>query len=114
MPIPQALTSKRWDVIVIVIGTGIGGATIGHALASAGGRILFLEKGRSQTVGYQDSIAGDYADKYFERGAAQLAETSRDVQWRAGRYWRGIWGSNSKCVQESGRSGGEICAAKGV
>lgn len=35
--------SSEWDVIVI--GTGMGGATVGHALASKGFSVLFLEKG---------------------------------------------------------------------
>jgi choline dehydrogenase-like flavoprotein len=39
-----------WDVIVI--GTGMGGATVGYSLASQGFRVLFLEKGR------QDVVAG--------------------------------------------------------
>src|SRR5690242_21629036 len=32
-----------WDVIVV--GAGMGGATLGHALAQAGHRVLFVEKG---------------------------------------------------------------------
>ena len=32
-----------WDAIVV--GTGLGGATIGHRLAAAGHRVLFLEQG---------------------------------------------------------------------
>ncbi len=35
--------SVRWDVIVV--GTGVGGATIGYALAQKGLKVLFLEKG---------------------------------------------------------------------
>ena len=34
---------QLWDAIVI--GTGVGGATIGHALARLGRRVLFIEKG---------------------------------------------------------------------
>jgi len=37
-----------WDAIVI--GTGMGGATVGYRLASQGFRVLFLEKGRSNVV----------------------------------------------------------------
>jgi choline dehydrogenase-like flavoprotein len=37
--------TKLWDVAVV--GTGIGGATLGHALAKAGASVLFLEKGTS-------------------------------------------------------------------
>lgn len=40
------VTGKNWDVIVI--GTGMGGATAGYALAVAGFSVLFLEKGRSE------------------------------------------------------------------
>jgi choline dehydrogenase-like flavoprotein len=36
-------TSVAWDVIVV--GTGVGGATIGNALAQTGRKVLFLEKG---------------------------------------------------------------------
>ena len=35
---------QLWDVIVV--GTGMGGATVGHALAKRGLSVLFLEKGR--------------------------------------------------------------------
>jgi choline dehydrogenase-like flavoprotein len=35
--------SRDWDVIVI--GTGVGGATVGHSLALRGFSVLFLEKG---------------------------------------------------------------------
>ncbi len=37
------LTETRWDAIVI--GTGIGGGTLGRALAEAGQKVLFLERG---------------------------------------------------------------------
>ena len=34
-----------WDVIIV--GTGMGGATAGHALARQGLKVLFVDKGRS-------------------------------------------------------------------
>ncbi|MCA0940369.1 GMC family oxidoreductase [Salipiger pacificus] len=37
------LSETRWDAIVI--GTGIGGGTLGRALAEAGQKVLFLERG---------------------------------------------------------------------
>lgn len=37
------LPDQNWDVIVI--GTGIGGGTVGRALAEAGKKVLFVEKG---------------------------------------------------------------------
>lgn len=41
-PLPEGL-GRLWDTIVV--GTGIGGATIGHALARAGREVLFCEAG---------------------------------------------------------------------
>jgi choline dehydrogenase-like flavoprotein len=40
---PALAASQEWDVIII--GTGIGGATVGHSLALGGLSVLFLEKG---------------------------------------------------------------------
>ncbi|MGE3809214.1 MAG: GMC oxidoreductase [Gemmataceae bacterium] len=51
---------RRWDVIVI--GTGMGGATIGLALARAGLRVLFLEKGLRQSSA---TLRGDFAESYL-------------------------------------------------
>jgi len=42
-------TSREWDVVII--GTGIGGATIGRRLAACGLRVLFLEKGKRVGTG---------------------------------------------------------------
>lgn len=41
---PPHLEALEWDVAVI--GTGMGGATAGYALARLGRRVLFIEKGR--------------------------------------------------------------------
>jgi choline dehydrogenase-like flavoprotein len=40
---PTVAPSRHWDVIVI--GTGVGGATVGRSLALGGRSVLFLEKG---------------------------------------------------------------------
>jgi choline dehydrogenase-like flavoprotein len=40
---PTVAASQHWDVIII--GTGVGGATVGRSLALAGLSVLFLEKG---------------------------------------------------------------------
>jgi choline dehydrogenase-like flavoprotein len=45
MPNSNVDLTKTWDMIVI--GTGMGGATVGHALATKGFNVLFLEKGKS-------------------------------------------------------------------
>lgn len=41
--LPADPAQTFWDVIIV--GTGIGGATLGYALAAAGQRVLFVEKG---------------------------------------------------------------------
>ena len=49
---PTVAASRDWDVIIV--GTGVGGATVGHALASAGLSVLFLEKGGRIGPGEED------------------------------------------------------------
>ncbi len=41
--LPAAPEETLWDVVIV--GTGMGGATLGYALAAAGRRVLFVEKG---------------------------------------------------------------------
>src|SRR5262245_41215809 len=65
------LAKETWDVIVV--GTGMGGATIGYALARAGKRVLFCEKGRSH-LDNPNALRGDFAESYFERPAAPGSE----------------------------------------
>ena len=76
----------RWDAIVI--GTGMGGATIGYALAKAGRRVLFCEKGLGSTG--PDSgrevagLRGDYPENLM-RTEAQRGADPRSILRRAGR-----------------------------
>lgn len=58
----ELIESCEWDAIVI--GTGIGGGTVGFQLAKAGRRVLFLEKGRSH-LGCEGSLSGQYAEMFF-------------------------------------------------
>lgn len=62
----NALESTRWDAIVI--GTGMGGATLGYALAKAGKRVVFCEKGYSH-LHNADALLGDYAEHFFPQPA---------------------------------------------
>src|SRR4051812_33779090 len=45
---PESLAKRQWDVAVV--GTGMGGATAGYALARRGHSVLFLERGRLQAA----------------------------------------------------------------
>lgn len=75
-----------WDAIVI--GTGMGGATLGYALAKRGKRVLFCERGR-MTLLSSDGLKGEYPEQQqagSRRGdvleaeaAALLASAGRSV-----------------------------------
>lgn len=41
--VPEDPQGQTWDVVIV--GTGVGGATLGYALAKKGRKVLFLEKG---------------------------------------------------------------------
>lgn len=51
------LRDRHWDIIVI--GTGIGGGTIGRQLAEKGLSVLFLEKGHAGHRGETNGLGGD-------------------------------------------------------
>ncbi len=55
---------REWDVIIV--GTGMGGAVFGYALAKAGKSVLFCEKGRSHLSNTM-ALKGDYAENLFPR-----------------------------------------------
>jgi choline dehydrogenase-like flavoprotein len=72
----------EWDAIII--GTGMGGATLGYALARAGRRVLFCEKGRSLLANH--GLRGNFAEIFFEHPTAPAAEHAETLA-RAGRWW---------------------------
>lgn len=71
---------KTWDFIII--GTGIGGGTIGHALAQAGKSVLFCERGRSY-FGDQEALAGDFLDALVPDPRSTISDHDKA---RAGRF----------------------------
>jgi len=80
----QSIRETDWDAIVV--GTGIGGGTIGFALAKAGLRVLFLEKGRSHLQRDDEGIYGRYAEEFFHRDQPKEAAVNRRILSKAGRY----------------------------
>jgi len=76
---------QHWDVIIV--GTGMGGATIGHALAKAGKRVLFCEKGKSSWQA--TSMKGRYPEASFDRPSAPLPR-HRPLLASGGRDWNEI------------------------
>jgi choline dehydrogenase-like flavoprotein len=75
------LADQRWDAIIV--GTGMGGATLGYALARAGWRVLFCEKGRSTLPG-ADALRGEFAELGFARPEVPQPK-HRAILLRAGR-----------------------------
>jgi choline dehydrogenase-like flavoprotein len=80
----QDVVARQWDVIVV--GTGIGGATVGYALAKSGKRVLFLEKGIATFQ--SDAIRGRYPESAFAVPVARPEQ--RGVLAQAGRDWKEI------------------------
>lgn len=76
------VANRRWDVIVV--GTGMGGATLGHAIARRGYQVLFCERGRSY-LDAPDSKRGNFAETFLEPGAVPATQ-HRGVLERAGRW----------------------------
>ena len=76
------LLQREWDYLVI--GTGMGGATLGYALARAGKSVLFCERGKSHLR--QDGVlGGDYAESFFPLPEVPQPK-HRDILLRSGRY----------------------------
>ena len=74
-----------WDVIIV--GTGMGGATAGHALARQGLKVLFVDKGRSPAA--PGSILGGYPEDEVGSPFPPTPATLDGLR-RGGREWERI------------------------
>ena len=72
----------QWDVIVV--GTGMGGGMLGHALARSGRKVLFVEKGRSTLPGTPGTIRSSMPE-VIEPRACRSVDAYHEVLARAGR-----------------------------
>lgn len=72
----------EWDVIVV--GAGMGGGMLGHRLARAGRRVLFVEKGRSTLPGTPGTIRSAMPEM-AEPQASRSKKTYFDTLARGGR-----------------------------
>ena len=82
----QDATREIWDVIIV--GTGVGGATLGHALACKGLRVLFCEKGWSD-FDSEHALKGAYAEQFLPYASAPYGQ-NMPVLAGAGRCWEEI------------------------
>ncbi len=78
----QCPSKHEWDVIVV--GSGMGGATLGYSLAKAGKRVLFCEKGRKRPE-RRSGQPSDYPEIQGGRSGAVLGCRAGDALLDAGR-----------------------------
>ncbi|MDB5960852.1 MAG: glucose-methanol-choline oxidoreductase [Massilia sp.] len=71
---------------VIIVGTGMGGGTLGHALARAGRSVLFCERGSDPASGGA-ALLGRYPESQFSPASAPQPIHAAELA-RAGRYQR--------------------------
>lgn len=76
---------KTWDAVIV--GTGMGGGTLGLALARRGWQVLFLEKGVSNAPGAQDDVRGRLVDETFDRSHHVDGPARHAALARGGRSW---------------------------
>ncbi|MFK7897280.1 MAG: GMC oxidoreductase [Myxococcota bacterium] len=81
--IPESPESVEWDAVIV--GTGMGGSTLGAALARKGHRVLFIEKGHFL---FGDHDRGDGSQ-------AILEDNSPEPRLRAGWWPKKISGNSS-------------------
>jgi choline dehydrogenase-like flavoprotein len=62
--------TQKWDVIIV--GTGMGGSVLGHALARAGKKVLFCEQGLA--MGNSNINKGRYAETTFANGSLSKSQ----------------------------------------
>jgi len=75
---PSDVAAATWDDIIV--GTGMGGATLGLALARAGRKVLFVERGNDQLRG--GALKGDFPERHRRAGGHGEHEALR----AGGRY----------------------------
>jgi len=76
---------------IIIAGTGMGGATLGYALAKAGAKVLFLEKGLSRLTN-NNMLLGNFAET---NGLKQKSADWINTLKRSGRYYTSLYDVSS-------------------
>lgn len=82
MAIANSPEKVEWEYIIV--GTGVGGATLGYRLAQAGKNVLFCEQGYSY-IGSSAALTGDYAENFFLSPEAPQPK-HEEILARSGRW----------------------------
>ncbi len=101
---------QTWDAVVI--GTGMGGASVGFKLAQSGQKVLFCDTGLINRN--QQSLTGKYAESFFEE---LKTEKQEDILKRASRFIEKIKDSklaSGKFIPFLGSGGGGSTALYGM
>lgn len=106
----REIEQEHWDYLVI--GTGVGGATLGHALSKAGRKLLFLEKGRAH-FRHADTLRGAYPESFFPREEAPSARYANFLA-KAGRCYDEIQDGQRNFVPYIGCGAGGSSALYGM
>lgn len=95
----QDPASVVWDAIIV--GTGMGGATLGHALAKAGKRVLFCELGLNYLACSGGALTGEYPEQRAPRPGAVLDKSAHALLASAGRYPDEVWDESGGRVRKA-------------
>jgi choline dehydrogenase-like flavoprotein len=94
--------NQVWDWIII--GTGVGGSTFGHALAQAGRRVLFVEKGADHRVNRQKK-PGNYLESLIPHPAGRSVEDYQNTGRSHAKIWDATRNRWLKPILGSGTGG---------
>lgn len=107
---PDKASDINWDFIII--GAGMGGSSIGHALSSAGKKILFCDSGFINRN--EETLSGKYSEEFF---SSKSKINKINVLKKSGRYFNYIvdkTSSASSFVPFIGSGGGGSSALFGM
>jgi len=93
---PAGCAAIRWDVVVV--GSGMGGATLGYELARMGRRVLFIEKGSFLHAGFRAAPAG-IAGSVVGSLAKQATPNTDEAQFLA----QGRWPHRARAIMNIGK-----------
>lgn len=74
------ISETTWDAVIV--GTGIGGSTIGYSLAKSGLKVLFCEQGYAASID-ETSLRGVYPETFFQK--SKTPDERKEILRQTGR-----------------------------